>query len=110
MAHSGVGLELLNSDMLEFDDIQHILLTLVGPASVQRFNDALGAATVKVRRCLEDSKAYEHGLNNETDAEGMGATMEAVKAVYDTRAEQRGLRMVYEPKYLRFFQARFEPL
>ncbi len=27
------------------------------------------------------------------------------------RAKQtRGLKMVYEPKYLRFFQARFEPL
>jgi tyrosine phenol-lyase len=33
---------------------------------------------------------------------------EAVKAVYDVRAEARGLRMVYEPEYLRFFQARFE--
>jgi beta-lactamase class A len=55
----------------------NILLTLVGPASVQRFNDALGASTVKVRRCVEDSKAYQQGLNNETDAAGMGATMEA---------------------------------
>jgi tyrosine phenol-lyase len=30
--------------------------------------------------------------------------------VYDARASARGLKMVYEPKYLRFFQARFEPL
>jgi tyrosine phenol-lyase len=30
--------------------------------------------------------------------------------VYDARAAARGLKMVYEPKYLRFFQARFEPL
>ena len=35
---------------------------------------------------------------------------ESVKAVYDNRKKTRGLRMVYEPKYLRFFQARFEPL
>ena len=35
---------------------------------------------------------------------------EAVKAAYDRRQQTRGLRMVYEPKYLRFFQARFEPL
>jgi tyrosine phenol-lyase len=35
---------------------------------------------------------------------------ESVKAVYDARAAARGQRMVYEPKYLRFFQARFEPL
>jgi tyrosine phenol-lyase len=39
----------------------------------------------------------------------MDVVAEAVKAVYDARAEQRGLRMIYEPKYLRFFQARFEP-
>jgi len=38
----------------------------------------------------------------------MDVTAEAVKAVYDNRAQTRGLKMVYEPKYLRFFQARFE--
>ena len=38
------------------------------------------------------------------------AVAESVKAVYDARAAARGLKMVYEPKYLRFFQARFEPL
>jgi tyrosine phenol-lyase len=40
----------------------------------------------------------------------MDVTAEAVEAVYQRRAEARGLKMVYEPKYLRFFQARFEPL
>ena len=35
---------------------------------------------------------------------------EAVEAVHDRRHEVRGLEMVYEPKYLRFFQARFERL
>ncbi|MGE5601517.1 MAG: beta-eliminating lyase-related protein, partial [Nitrososphaerales archaeon] len=40
----------------------------------------------------------------------MDVTAEAVKAVYDGRAGTKGLRMVYEPKYLRFFQARFERL
>jgi tyrosine phenol-lyase len=38
----------------------------------------------------------------------MDVTAEAVKAVYEAREQTRGLRMVYEPKYLRFFQARFE--
>jgi len=54
-----------------------VVLTLVGPENVQAFTDALGAPTVKVRRCVEDLKAYEKGLNNETDAAGMGAVMEA---------------------------------
>ena len=40
----------------------------------------------------------------------MDVTAEAVKAVYDNRESARGLKMVYEPKYLRFFQARFERL
>lgn len=40
----------------------------------------------------------------------MDVVAESVKAVYDARAEVRGLRMEYEPKYLRFFQARFVPL
>jgi tyrosine phenol-lyase len=40
----------------------------------------------------------------------MDVVAEAVKAVYDTRAATTGLRMVYEPKVLRFFQARFGPL
>jgi tyrosine phenol-lyase len=35
---------------------------------------------------------------------------ESVLGVYDQRAQARGLKMVYEPKYLRFFQARFEPV
>jgi tyrosine phenol-lyase len=40
----------------------------------------------------------------------MDVVAESVKAVYDGRAAARGLRMTYEPRYLRFFQARFEPL
>jgi len=55
----------------------NLVLSLVGPESVQAFTDELGAPTVKVRRCVEDSKAHEKGLNNETDARGMAALMEA---------------------------------
>ena len=40
----------------------------------------------------------------------MDVVAESVKAVYEQRESVRGLKMVYEPKYLRFFQARFEPL
>ena len=40
----------------------------------------------------------------------MDVTAESVAAVYDRRERVRGLRMVHEPKYLRFFQARFELL
>jgi tyrosine phenol-lyase len=37
-------------------------------------------------------------------------TAEAVEAVHENRRNIKGLKMVYEPKYLRFFQARFERL
>ena len=37
-------------------------------------------------------------------------TAESVEAVYETRKSVKGLKLVYEPKYLRFFQARFERL
>jgi tyrosine phenol-lyase len=37
-------------------------------------------------------------------------TVEAVDEVFERRNSIRGLKMVYEPKYLRFFQARFERL
>jgi tyrosine phenol-lyase len=37
-------------------------------------------------------------------------TIEAVESLYANRKQIPGLKMVYEPKYLRFFQARFETL
>ena len=40
----------------------------------------------------------------------MDVVAEAVKAVYDERHTVKGLEMVYEPAYLRFFQARFAPI
>jgi tyrosine phenol-lyase len=40
----------------------------------------------------------------------MDVVSEAIKKVYDNREQTRGLKMVYEPKHLRFFQARFEPV
>ncbi|HTR81608.1 MAG TPA: tyrosine phenol-lyase [Bacteroidota bacterium] len=35
---------------------------------------------------------------------------ESVEAVFEIRQKIKGMKMVYEPKYLRFFQARFERL
>lgn len=37
-------------------------------------------------------------------------TVESIACVYENRKKIRGLEMVYEPKYLRFFQARFEKI
>jgi tyrosine phenol-lyase len=40
----------------------------------------------------------------------MDIVAESAAAVFDERESARGLRMSHEPRYLRFFQARFEPL
>jgi tyrosine phenol-lyase len=40
----------------------------------------------------------------------MDVVAESVAEVYDQRTAIKGLKMVYEPAQLRFFQARFEPL
>jgi tyrosine phenol-lyase len=37
-------------------------------------------------------------------------TVESIESVHDNRESVWGLRMVHEPKHLRFFQARFEKL
>lgn len=40
----------------------------------------------------------------------MNVIAESVERVYENRENIKGLKMVYEPDYLRFFQARFEKL
>ena len=40
----------------------------------------------------------------------MDVVTESVIDVYQRRDEIRGLKMVHEAEYLRFFQARFEPV
>ena len=40
----------------------------------------------------------------------MDVVAESVVRVFENRDSIKGLKMVYEPEYLRFFQARFEPL
>ena len=40
----------------------------------------------------------------------MDVVAESAARVYDNRKKIKGMAMIYEPKYLRFFQARFERL
>jgi len=40
----------------------------------------------------------------------MDVVAESVVRLFEKREQIKGLKMVYEPEYLRFFQARFEPL
>ena len=40
----------------------------------------------------------------------MDVIAESVESIYNGRDQIKGLKMIYEPKYLRFFQARFEEI
>jgi tyrosine phenol-lyase len=40
----------------------------------------------------------------------MDVIAESAAAVFDRRKSIKGLQMIYEPKYLRFFQAKFKKL
>ena len=40
----------------------------------------------------------------------MDVVAESIKNIFDTRKQTKGLKMVYEPEYLRFFQAKFEQI
>ena len=40
----------------------------------------------------------------------MDVVAESINEVYKVREQTKGLKMVYEPQYLRFFQARFAPI
>jgi tyrosine phenol-lyase len=40
----------------------------------------------------------------------MDVIAESTAIVYEKRHKIKGMKMVYEPEYLRFFQARFEKL
>ena len=72
----------------------NLMLGLCPPAEVQRFVEALGASGVKVLRMVEDTKAFEAGMSNETDAEGMAALMEA--AVRSPRLSARSRQLAFE--------------
>jgi len=72
----------------------NLMLGLCPPKDVQAFVDTLGAPGVKVRRMVEDTKAFEAGISNETDAEGMAVLMEA--AVRSPKLSVEARRLAFE--------------
>lgn len=55
----------------------NLCLGVVGADAVQRLCDAIGAGGLHVRRGVEDEKAYEKGIVNETDVASLARVMEA---------------------------------
>lgn len=56
----------------------NILVDIVKPEAVMKTILELGAENMKVRRGVEDTKAFERGLNNLTDARDMRLILEAL--------------------------------
>jgi tryptophanase len=52
----------------------------------------------------------EPGCHDSPVAQILRGILRSHRRLHDERAKARGLKMVYEPRCLRFFQARFEPL
>lgn len=61
----------------------NILIELVGAQNVMATLRELGAQNMQVRRGVEDNKAYQRGLNNQTDAFDL---MLALQAIAEKRA------------------------
>ena len=77
---------------------------LIGRVEAQNIPYVSLAGTVNMAGGQPVSMANVRALRD------MDVVAEAVKAVYDAREQTRGFKMVYEPKHLHFFQARFEPM
>jgi len=78
----------------------NILIELVGAKNVMETMEEMGIYNMKVLRGVEDTKAYEKGLNNRTDAlsmmrvmlsiaEGKAASPEACKEMIEILAQQK---------------------
>jgi len=77
-----------------------------------KFRDYVAIPKVNGYQSLHTTLIGPFGTNIEFQlrTHAMDVVAESVKAVYEQRESVKGLKMIYEPKYLRFFQARFEPL
>jgi acetylornithine deacetylase/succinyl-diaminopimelate desuccinylase-like protein/beta-lactamase class A len=56
----------------------NLLIQHLGPENIQRTTEALGAPGMRVRRGVEDGKAFESGLNNTTTASALLTLMEKI--------------------------------
>jgi beta-lactamase class A len=69
----------------------NVLIERLGAKNIQRTTDALGARGMHVLRGVEDTKAFEKGLNNTTTARALMTLMEAIaqgKAVDAAASEE----------------------
>ncbi len=75
----------------------NLLIERLGAANIQHGVHALGADGMRVLRGVEDSKAFQQGLNNTTTARALARLMEAIaRGEAVDRASSRAMRAILE--------------
>lgn len=79
----------------------NILIELVKPDSVMRTMKKMGANDIKVRRGVEDNKAYQKGLNNTTTAYDLLLLFEqmANEKLVSTSASKEMIRILLDQRF-----------
>ena len=97
---------------------QYVAQALANDIYVHSGVRTMERGTVSAGRCKETGKEFRPKLETVRltiprrvyTQSHFDVVADAVIDLYSQRDKARGLKMVYEPKYLRFFQARFEKL
>ncbi len=79
----------------------NLIIELVGAPNVNRSMRALGAHDIQVRRGVEDSKAFQQGLNNTTTAYDLMVLLEAIakKEAVSEQASQAMIDILLDQKF-----------
>ncbi len=78
----------------------NLLLDYIGTEYAAQVLQEAGVRGVQLRRGVQDEKAYEHGLNNETTAEGLVQLFAALRGDFLSRASrERVIHILLEQKF-----------
>ncbi len=79
----------------------NLLVRLVGIKAIDAALDELEITGVKVRRGVEDQKAFDEGISNETTANGLVAMLRAIheKRAFSAEASEQMLEILHDQKY-----------
>ena len=78
----------------------NLLLDYIGTEYAAQVLQEAGVRGIELRRGVQDEKAYEHGLNNETTAEGLVQIFAALRGDFLSRASrERVIHILLEQKF-----------
>lgn len=79
----------------------NLLVRLVGIESITSALDELGITGIRVRRGVEDQKAFDEGISNEATANGLVAMLRAIheKRAFSEEASEQMLEILHDQRY-----------